>query len=67
MDVSEFIHEWDNYAVEELLSDLSKIVRGMQYASYKEEAELMLDMVSEARTCLEALESVMLDQNIEQA
>jgi len=63
MDVSEFIHEWDDYTVKELISDLSKTVSGMKYAAYKEDADLMLDIISEANTCLEALESVMLDQN----
>jgi len=63
MDVSEFIHEWDDYTVKELISDLSKTVSGMKYAAYKEDADLMLDIISEANTCLEALESVMLDRN----
>tara|TARA_R100001082_G_scaffold48657_1_gene26234 strand:- start:372 stop:578 length:207 start_codon:yes stop_codon:yes gene_type:complete len=66
MDVSEFIHEWDDYTVRELISDLSKTVSGMKYASYKEDADLMLEIISEAQTCLEALESVMLDQNTDQ-
>ena len=66
MDVSEFINEWDDYTVEELINDLSKTVNGMKYAAYKEDAELMLDIVSEAHTCLEALESVMLDRNTDQ-
>ena len=63
MDVSEFIHECDDYTVKELISDLSKTVSGMKYAAYKEDADLMLDIISEANTCLEALESVMLDRN----
>ena len=62
MDVSEFIHEWDEYTVEELIKDLSKTVNGMKYAAYKEDADLMLDILSEARMCLDALESVMLDR-----
>ena len=61
MDVSEFIHEWDDYAVNDLIDDLSKTVSGMQYAAYKEDADLMLDIISESRICLDALESVMLD------
>ena len=66
MDVSEFIHEWDDYAVNDLINDLSKTVSGMKYAAYKEDADLMLEIISEAQTCLEALESVMLDQNTDQ-
>ena len=62
MDVSEFIHEWDGYTVIELIDDLSKTVSGMQYAAYKEDADLMLDILSEAQMCLDALESVMLDR-----
>ena len=62
MDVSEFIHEWDDYAVNDLISDLSKTVSGMKYAAYKEDADLMLDILSEAQMCLDALESVMLDK-----
>ena len=62
MDVSEFIHEWDDYAVNDLISDLSKTVSGMKYAAYKEDADLMLDILSEAQMCLDALESVMLDR-----
>ena len=62
MDVSEFIHEWDDYTVKELISDLSKTVSGMKYAAYKEDADLMLDIISETQVCLEALESVMLDR-----
>ena len=62
MDVSEFIHEWDDYTVIELIDDLSKTVSGMKYSAYKEDADLMLDIISEARICLDALESVMLDQ-----
>ena len=62
MDVSEFIHEWDEYTVEELIKDLSKTVNGMKYAAYKEDADLMLDILSEAQMCLDALESVMLDR-----
>ena len=62
MDVSEFIHEWDDYAVNDLISDLSKTVSGMKYAAYKEDADLMLDIISETQVCLEALESVMLDR-----
>ena len=62
MDVSEFIHDWDGYTVIELIDDLSKTVSGMKYSAYKEDADLMLDIISEARICLEALESVMLDQ-----
>ena len=61
MDVSEFIHEWDDYTVIELIDDLSKTVSGMNYAAYKEDADLMLDIISESRICLDALESVMLD------
>ena len=34
----------------------------MKYAAYKEDADLMLDFISETQTCLEALESVMLDR-----
>ena len=62
MDVSGFIHEWDDYTVEELINDLSKTVSGMKYAAYKEDADLMLDIISETQVCLEALESVMLDR-----
>tara|TARA_R110000824_G_scaffold62139_2_gene164746 strand:- start:503 stop:712 length:210 start_codon:yes stop_codon:yes gene_type:complete len=62
MDVSEFIHEWDDYTVKELISDLHKTVKGMEYADYKEDSDLMLDIISEARICLEALESIMLDR-----
>ena len=62
MDVSEFIHEWDDYTVKELISDLSKTVNGMQYATYKEDADLMLDIIEEAKTCLNALESIMLER-----
>ena len=62
MDVSEFIHEWDDYTVRELISDLSKTVSGMKYAAYKDDADLMLDILSEAQMCLDALESVMLDK-----
>jgi len=62
MDVSEFIHEWDDYTVIELINDLSKTVSGMKYAAYKEDADLMLDIISETQICLEALESVMLDR-----
>ena len=62
MDVSEFIDEWDDYAVNDLINDLSKTVSGMKYAAYKEDADLMLDIISEAQICLEALESVMLDR-----
>tara|TARA_R100001082_G_C4269532_1_gene119105 strand:+ start:11 stop:217 length:207 start_codon:yes stop_codon:yes gene_type:complete len=62
MDVSEFIHEWDDYAVNDLIKDLSKTVSGMKYAAYKEDADLMLDILSEAQMCLDALESVMLDK-----
>ena len=46
----------------ELIDDLSRTVSGMKYAAYKEDADLMLDIVSESRICLDALESVMLDQ-----
>ena len=62
MDVSEFIHEWDDYAVNDLINDLSKTVSGIKYAAYKEDADLMLDILSEAQMCLDALESVMLDR-----
>ena len=66
MDVSEFIHEWDEYTVEELIKDLSKTVNGMKYAAYKEDANLMIEIISDSQTCLEALESVMLDRNTDQ-
>ena len=62
MDVSEFIHEWDDYAVNDLINDLSKTVSGMKYAAYKEDADLMLDILSEAQMCLDALASVLLDR-----
>ena len=34
----------------------------MKYAAYKEDADLLLDILSEAQMCLDALESVMLDR-----
>ena len=66
MDVSEFINEWDDYTVEELINDLSKTVNGMKYAAYKEDSDLMLEVISESQTCLDALESLMLDRNTDQ-
>jgi len=62
MDVSEFINEWDDYTVKELISDLCKTVNGMEYADYKEDSDLMLEVISETKLCLEALESIMLDR-----
>jgi|TARA_R100000458_G_C8235299_1_gene215824 hypothetical protein len=66
MDVSEFINEWDDYTVEELINDLSKTVNGMKYAAYKEDSDLMLEIISDSQTCLDALESLMLDRNTDQ-
>jgi len=66
MDVSEFINEWDDYTVAELINDLSKTVNGMKYAAYKEDSDLMLEIISDSQTCLDALESVMLDRNTDQ-
>ena len=62
MDVSEFIHGWDDYTVEDLISDVSKTIGGMKYAAYKEDSDLMIDIISETKMCLEALESIMLDR-----
>ena len=66
MDVSEFINEWDDYTVAELINDLSKTVNGMKYAAYKEDSDLMLEIISDSQTCLDALESLMLDRNTDQ-
>ena len=38
----------------------------MKYAAYKEDSDLMLEIISDSQTCLDALESLMLDRNTDQ-
>tara|TARA_R100000781_G_C4032088_1_gene110928 strand:- start:314 stop:514 length:201 start_codon:yes stop_codon:yes gene_type:complete len=60
-------YSWDDdYGVTEIINDLSKTVNGMKYAVYKEDSDLMLEIISDSQTCLDALESVMLDRSTDQ-